>query len=380
MANSSLMGAQQPSLQQSRHPVAVRQQVGSNIAIFTHYFMNVAEAIQSVISLPFISTNHTARCHSLPDSWFQTSSRSIRYSLKPNPANVVSIYLCCYYHKCLALGSTTTSPRLLATNVGLINLDRAREPISPGPDHSTPKLMQPRPGRFITAQSQNPLQSLRAGPIFLTGYPPNRSEPHRQRQPRPIKDGSRLYRNLILTSGALHQTAFCQPTFPTPTSRTNESLGPAQTKKILCTGRFRCKLTLEFCQSPRILFHTLAYYIWYLVESRGYPYFQYSNWSRENSKMVQNSFQRAKGNPGNRPHNMEARTAGSPSEKIYLIKSDIYEDTPIKTQETPVLISLASSMACWLSTTSIPSFSKALSMESSRISMLKVFLHKVFSV
>jgi len=272
MANSSLMGAQQPSLQQSRHPVAVGQQVGSNIGIFTHDFMNVAEAIQLVVSLPFIGTNHTGRCHSLLDSWFQTSSRSIRYSLKPNPANVVSIHLCCYYHKCLALGSTTTSPRLLPANVGLINLDRAREPISSRPDHRAPKLMQPCPGRFITPQSQNPLQSLRAGPIFLTGYPPNRSEPHRQRQPRPIKDGSRLYRNLILTSGALDQSAFRQPTLLTPTSWTNKSLGPAQTKKILRTGRFRRKLTLEFCQSPRILFHTLAYYIWYSVESRGYPH------------------------------------------------------------------------------------------------------------
>jgi hypothetical protein len=271
MANSSLMGPQQPSLQQGRHPVAVGQQVSSKIRIFAHDFMNVAEAIQLVVSLPFIGTNHTAGCHSLLDSWFQTSSRSIRYSLEPNPANVVFIHLCRYYHKCLALGSTTTSPRLLPANVGLINLDRACEPISFGPDHSTTKLMQPCPGRFITAQSQNPLQSLRAGPVFLTGYPPNRSQPHRQRQPRPIKNGSRLYRNLILTSGALDQTAFRQPTLPTPTSWTNKSLGPAQTKKILRTGRFRCKLTLEFCQSPRILFHTLAYYILYLVESRGYP-------------------------------------------------------------------------------------------------------------
>jgi len=273
MANSSLMGAQQPSLQQRRHPVAGGQQVGSNIGIYTHDFMSVAEAIQFVVSLPSIGTNHTARCHRLLDSWFQTCSRSVRYSLKPNPANVVFFHLCRYYHKCLTLGSTTTFPRLLPANVSLINLDRTREPISSGPDHSAPQLMQPRPGRFIAAQSQNPLQPLSVGPIFLTGYPPNRSEPHRQRQSRPVKNGSRFYRNLILTSGTLNQTTFRKPTFSTSTSWTNKSLGPAQTKKILRTGRFRCKLVLEFCQIPRIFFHTLVYYIWYLVESRGYPYY-----------------------------------------------------------------------------------------------------------
>jgi hypothetical protein len=52
--------------------------------------------------------------------------------------------------------------------------------------------------------------------------------------------------------------------------------------------------------------------------------------------MVQNSFQRAKGNPGNRPHNMEAK-----KQRIYLlkivcpIKSDIDKDTPMKTPEPP---------------------------------------------
>jgi len=148
MATSSLIGTHQPSLQQIRHPVAVGRQVGSNIGIFTHDSEKAAEAIQLLASLPFIGTNHTARCHSVLDSSFPTSSRSIRDSLKPNPANMVPIYSCWYYHKRFTLGSTTTSSRLLPANTGFMNLDRAREPIWSGPDHNTPTLVQPSPGRF----------------------------------------------------------------------------------------------------------------------------------------------------------------------------------------------------------------------------------------
>jgi hypothetical protein len=57
--------------------------------------------------------------------------------------------------------------------------------------------------------------------------------------------------------------------------------------------------------------------------------------------MIQNSFQKAKGNPGNRPHSMEPKEQrGHPLKIVYFIKSDIYKDMPMKTQEAPVLF-------CW---------------------------------
>jgi cytoplasmic iron level regulating protein YaaA (DUF328/UPF0246 family) len=58
--------------------------------------------------------------------------------------------------------------------------------------------------------------------------------------------------------------------------------------------------------------------------------------SEANSRMVQNSFQKVKGNPGNRPHSMEAKKQrGHLLKIVYLIESDIDKDTPMKTQETP---------------------------------------------
>ena len=54
--------------------------------------------------------------------------------------------------------------------------------------------------------------------------------------------------------------------------------------------------------------------------------------SEANSRMVHNSFQRAKGNPGNRPHSMDAKKQrGHLLKIIYPIKSDIDRDTPMKT-------------------------------------------------
>ena len=61
--------------------------------------------------------------------------------------------------------------------------------------------------------------------------------------------------------------------------------------------------------------------------------------SEANFRMVQNSFQKAKGNPGNRPHKMEVKKHRSHLLKIFCpIKSDIDKDTPMKTPEPPDMI------------------------------------------
>jgi hypothetical protein len=57
--------------------------------------------------------------------------------------------------------------------------------------------------------------------------------------------------------------------------------------------------------------------------------------SEAHSRMVQNSFQKAEGNLGNRPHSMEAKKQRRHLLKIgYLKKSNSYKDTLMKTQET----------------------------------------------
>ena len=56
--------------------------------------------------------------------------------------------------------------------------------------------------------------------------------------------------------------------------------------------------------------------------------------SEVNSRMVQNSFQRPKGNPGNRPHSMEAKKQRSHlPEYFFLIKSSNYKICLLKLRE-----------------------------------------------
>jgi hypothetical protein len=62
--------------------------------------------------------------------------------------------------------------------------------------------------------------------------------------------------------------------------------------------------------------------------------------------MVHNSFQRAKGNPGNRQYGMEAQKQRSQLLGIiYPMKSNKYKYSPMKTQENPyeMLLGLPSS-------------------------------------
>jgi len=84
-----------------------------------------------------------------------------------------------------------------ALTIGMVfHLDPSGQPIPAGPHHRASDLVEPGPGRAITTQSQDALQTQRAGAVLLTDDPPDRSEPEGQRCTRALEDRPRRHRCL----------------------------------------------------------------------------------------------------------------------------------------------------------------------------------------
>jgi hypothetical protein len=125
MGHSSLMGSEQPSLQQSCYPATQRQEVVPDGTILTCYFMNIAKPFQPIVSVPVIGLHYTARFHNSPNCRTQAPCRGVPDALKADSTDMLPILLCCYDYQRFPLRSTASFPRFLATNIGLINLDCA---------------------------------------------------------------------------------------------------------------------------------------------------------------------------------------------------------------------------------------------------------------
>jgi len=272
MAHSSLMGSDQPSLHQGRHSVTQGQEIVPNGTILTHDLMKVAEPIQPIISVPVVGFHDTAGFNSLFDRWGQAPSRGVCDTLKPDSAYTLPILLCRNDYQRFSLRSTASFPRLLSTDIRLVNLDGAGEPISSWPDHGPAQLMQPCPGGFIAAQPENPLHSSRTGTIFLAGHQPDGAKPQDQRFSRPFKDGSSNDRGLIVTRRTAYQTIARMPSFSVGAARASKTVRPPQLVEILSAGLLGRKSPLQLQKVLGVILHTLEYYILWLRQSRGYPY------------------------------------------------------------------------------------------------------------
>ena len=89
---------------------------------------------------------------------------------------------------------------LLATNVGLIDLQTSAKPIPTWPNHRPAQFVEPRPGSQVAAQTQRPLHSYRADSILLTRHIPHGSKPQAQRLARVLKNRPRCDRGLMPTA------------------------------------------------------------------------------------------------------------------------------------------------------------------------------------
>src|SRR5450631_1204119 len=132
--------------------------------------------------------------------------------------------------------------------------------------------MQTRPCRLITAPAEHTLQRYCAHPVLLAGQQPHGAKPHSQWRSRILKHRARGHRNLIAAAGALDTARLQRPALACFTSRTTESVRPAEIEQVFPASRLRAEAPLKLEKRRRkILFNDPEHYRLGLPESNGYP-------------------------------------------------------------------------------------------------------------
>ena len=76
------------------------------------------------------------------------------------------------HHRLVALPASAPRAQLLAADVGLIDLDRAPQPLAAGAHQHRAQPMQHRPGRLVGADLERPPQRQRRDSVLLAGEQP----------------------------------------------------------------------------------------------------------------------------------------------------------------------------------------------------------------
>ena len=262
MTDSTLVGAQEPAFKKRHGKMSKLQWLVSNTGFFTFYNAFVSRGVQFAVATPPVCSN----CASFPDRGFHKGGQafcgSVGYDCHTDASNP---FLSFIFHSNYDQGfSFCPSPPFscfFSANIRFINFNDTSKPISPRPNHSGSHLVQPRPSRLITAQTQDSFQSQCTSAVLLSCEPPDCSKPHRQRFVRILKDCPRYYRRLVATFRALIKHSSNRISFLTSTARATKSIWPSNLKKVITAGSIRRKRGLEFLKVLGILQHTPRHYM-----------------------------------------------------------------------------------------------------------------------
>src|ERR1700686_128265 len=114
-ADSTLVGAQQPALQQGPDPMHPRhggdRGVG-RLSFQSGHSMPVTVGIQASVARPAIGMYRTAGCNHLLNETMQNGFGGVGNASHANPANSASVFFSGDYHQCLGQRTTSFSSAL----------------------------------------------------------------------------------------------------------------------------------------------------------------------------------------------------------------------------------------------------------------------------
>jgi hypothetical protein len=186
------------------------------------------------VGLPPIGMHGRSRLDRTLDERDQAVLGDVVDTLAPDPSKTLGMLdLDSDRDDRLGVGLPTEHPSFDSTQVRLVNLDVARQPVASGAHHRGPVAVQHRPRRLVGPQPQRPLDPECGDAVLLTGHLPCRSEPQPQRRASAVQDRPRRDRRLTTADRALPTTAAQSPPSPAGAPRAPESGGPAQPLKVI---------------------------------------------------------------------------------------------------------------------------------------------------
>src|ERR1700716_3964007 len=129
--------------------------------------MNIAFVFGRKVAEPSVSMHRAARFDGLLQEGHEAIGGCVLNALHANSADAPPLFLRSDCYQGFALSLSPSNSLFQASQVGLVYFDPPCQPVSARPNHRSPELVQPGPGRLVAAKPQHPLQSEGTGPVLL---------------------------------------------------------------------------------------------------------------------------------------------------------------------------------------------------------------------
>ena len=228
--DSSLVGSQQPPLQERRDAMNSRQQAVSLFptASGDPLAVPVACGLKPKVRRQSIGHDDTARLNSLLGEADETLRRGILGPVEADSPSSGAPNLGGHRDESL-LADVTPSPAPLHTSdEGLVHLDLTLQPVTAWPDHGPANLMKPRPRGLVTPKAEDALKPHGAGTVFLARDPPHDLEPEAEGLAGPVENGARRDGGLVAAFLAMQETTLGKPCLRRTASRASEAAWPTK--------------------------------------------------------------------------------------------------------------------------------------------------------
>ena len=238
VTDRTLMRPQDPTLEKRGHPVDPRHQlVGLLFASGLHrHLAFVAKELESVVAVPPVRVENTARLDGRGDEAVETQGRGVLDVLEADPADSFPMFFRRHCNQSLFFSLTTRNPLFEAAEVRLIDLHRSSQAVPAWTDHCSPQPVQPRPGSYVGLEPADPLQPQGACTVLLARQVTDGTEPLPERLSSVLKEGTRDHGGLVAAGGTFLPDTTHRPGLHVATARTTEPLQPPQLGQVVPAG------------------------------------------------------------------------------------------------------------------------------------------------
>ena len=269
--HNPLMNTQQPALQQGRHQVDTGQKRRDCLSAPADHLVLVPATAQPLVTFPSVRDHRGSRFDGALHERQKTLGGGVRHRTQTDASDAFPLRLRGDHYQDLVSQVSTVPPGFHPTSVRFIHLDVPDQSVPVRPDHGAPEFLQAGPSGLVVPKVQQTLQTKHADAVLLIGDQPDGAEPSPKRKMTSMDDRPGRHRDLVSAVGIHHQGSLGGPVAGTSAPGATEVHRSAQPGQVDPAVRLRCKSSLEFGKSARIVLHALYYNIWWLLESSEYP-------------------------------------------------------------------------------------------------------------
>ena len=255
----SLVGSEQPALEQGDHLVDAGQQI-IWIAALSHNAVPVASGFQTPVTPPAVSLNFGPWLDHLLHGLSEAFPRSVSNAGKADSSDLSSVNLSAHKDQALACCSSPSFAGFGSADKGFVDFHDPRQSISTRPHHGATQLVQPVPGGPIASQAQGPLQPQCTDSILLVGHMPHRLKPHAEGFMRIGEKGSGSGRKIMSAARAAIKGFLHLPRLSRLTPRALNSLRPSRPNQICPAVLLAGEPIMKFHHRLRVIRHSSKRY------------------------------------------------------------------------------------------------------------------------